>query len=385
MLIKEYIYPSLNKSFLFFLLIFSSLIKGQENNHVEHPAPVIAWDVSHICYGDTTIFYNNTTGEVYDTWSFYAQVASGDSLIYQSFDVSRTIKFKFPYVGTFKVELLADNGHQVTLARYITYDSVPRANFDFQICNSQFTNFSSCFTSCFWDFGDGHTSTQASPVHFYSSIGTYSPKLKIRNGTRTDSTVVDINVNTINNILGTFKYRYEKDSLSFQRDSVYFQANDSTGGIYFGYHWAFGDGATADLTGISGGKKIRHHYDHVDSTYYVFLLVKTFCFFAYSEQSVYIPDTAAKKAPSTQLNNNNTTTVIFPNPNSNDNMIHLLSSRKNEITDIQIIDCLGRKLDSSTIPKPGGYDINLSVFPRGIYFIRIFFGNEVITEKIIRQ
>ena len=42
-----------------------------------------------------------------------------------------------------------------------------------------FVNTSTMFSSSYWDFGDGNTSTQHNPVHTYSSVGNYTVSLSI--------------------------------------------------------------------------------------------------------------------------------------------------------------------------------------------------------------
>jgi len=49
-----------------------------------------------------------------------------------------------------------------------------------------------------WDFGDGITSNLLSPIHFYSSAGTYIVELEIANGICLDNFVTSINVNEKN-------------------------------------------------------------------------------------------------------------------------------------------------------------------------------------------
>jgi PKD repeat protein len=59
----------------------------------------------------------------------------------------------------------------------------PAANYT-QLINNQtvtFTNSSTNATSYLWDFGDGMTSTEASPVHTYISAQTYTVKLTASN------------------------------------------------------------------------------------------------------------------------------------------------------------------------------------------------------------
>lgn len=56
-----------------------------------------------------------------------------------------------------------------------------------------FTNTSDATVSCFWDFGDGNTSTNCNPIHVYTSPGTYTVCLTVQtdacNGTTSCSTV----------------------------------------------------------------------------------------------------------------------------------------------------------------------------------------------------
>ena len=59
----------------------------------------------------------------------------------------------------------------------------------------------------YWDFGDGNTSTQANPSHWYTVDGTYTVKLKIINGCGEDSTTQSVMVNSsgINENIADFK------------------------------------------------------------------------------------------------------------------------------------------------------------------------------------
>lgn len=59
----------------------------------------------------------------------------------------------------------------------------------------EFTNCSSNSNSSFWDFGDGHTSTQKNPIHTYDFGGTYEVKLTISNsdgGSKSGVTTVEV-------------------------------------------------------------------------------------------------------------------------------------------------------------------------------------------------
>ena len=64
----------------------------------------------------------------------------------------------------------------------------PISNFEFDVADDgltvEFTNKSKDAETFTWDFGDGGTSTEKSPVHKYAADGTYQPKLTVTgNGT----------------------------------------------------------------------------------------------------------------------------------------------------------------------------------------------------------
>jgi len=82
----------------------------------------------------------------------------------------------------------------------------PDAQFTGTITNActgttQFTNNSTSASSYLWDFGDGTTSTAASPSHTYATSGTYTVKLKAYNCKTSDSLIrtnyFTINISTV--------------------------------------------------------------------------------------------------------------------------------------------------------------------------------------------
>lgn len=58
----------------------------------------------------------------------------------------------------------------------------------------QFTGLSQNTTGWKWDFGDGATSTDQSPMHTYSTAGTYTANLTVSNANGTSSQTIGINV-----------------------------------------------------------------------------------------------------------------------------------------------------------------------------------------------
>jgi len=80
-------------------------------------------------------------------------------------------------------------------------DPMPVAGFSTDIENSTvtFTNTSSSSDSYFWEFGDGNTSTEESPVHTYSSDGSYTVKLTATSsvGESTSEQTIIISANSV--------------------------------------------------------------------------------------------------------------------------------------------------------------------------------------------
>ena len=62
-------------------------------------------------------------------------------------------------------------------------DSCPTAGFSFSgTVNglpTSFTNLSTQYSTCSWDFGDGSTSTATNPQHTYASPGVYQVRLTV--------------------------------------------------------------------------------------------------------------------------------------------------------------------------------------------------------------
>jgi PKD repeat protein len=94
----------------------------------------------------------------------------------------------------------------VTGCRKINQDNiVPSAYFSVSPTSAEtsqnvyFTNQSSDADSYSWDFGDGYTSKEGNPVHYYTSEGTYTTTLTAyRNNGNSDSYQIDIDVyNTV--------------------------------------------------------------------------------------------------------------------------------------------------------------------------------------------
>ena len=97
-----------------------------------------------------------------------------------------------------------------------------------------------------WDFGDGNTSTDASPDHAYESAGTYTVKLTVTNNggntaSRAELTIIlEEPTAPVVSISADITEAYFPQTIHFE--------SEVTGGIPedYAYTWDFGDGNTSD-------------------------------------------------------------------------------------------------------------------------------------------
>ncbi len=91
-----------------------------------------------------------------------------------------------------------------------------------------------------------------------------------------------------------------------------------------------------------------------------------------------------KKASNTEIENINSDvyhTTVYPNPTSG--ILTINSSEK--INAIEIYNILGEKISGTPIPLLNNAAVDLSSQSKGIYFVKIYNGSKIRTEKIIVQ
>lgn len=97
------------------------------------------------------------------------------------------------------------------------------------------------FENSFWDFGDGNTSNEFSPVHTYAEAGIYQVCLTISSS---DSSCYDVSCQTVtvgqsSDCLAQFTYHPNADSTGNQAS---IQFIDLSYGNLTNWNWSFGDG-----------------------------------------------------------------------------------------------------------------------------------------------
>lgn len=118
-----------------------------------------------------------------------------------------------------------------------------------------------------WDFGDGNTSTLASPTHTYADTGTYTLKLVVNRGLScSDSTTAIVKVYP--GFFPDFSYAGQCQKVPVQFTDL----TTATYGVSSKWEWNFGD--LASTTNTSNIKNPTHTYNST-GTYTVSLIIET--------------------------------------------------------------------------------------------------------------
>ncbi|WP_243630203.1 PKD domain-containing protein [Taibaiella soli] len=223
---------------------------GSTSSSVQHivivnPKPTVnftASDSSVSCAPKTVTFNNTTTlgtpGAGTYSWDF------GDG----GTSTAANPTYTYTVPGTYNVTLVAVNSggctQSFTKSSYITVLAKPHADFtsaNNTACNApasvSFTNASTGSASYQWNFGDGGTSTAASPTHTYTASGTYTVTLIASNGSCTDTITKTGFVNVSSGLNPAFTY----SSPACVGHPVTFTITNAFPYVF----WDFGDGTTA--------------------------------------------------------------------------------------------------------------------------------------------
>lgn len=191
---------------------------------------------------------------------------------------------QFSHIGVHDVTLTVINhGCRTTLTKRMLieiYPPVARFNIGANCVNlydRQFNDESDFGASTgpktwLWDFGDGTTSTQQSPLHTYTATGTYTIRLTVSNGSCTSTTtlttnIIDEKAVIASNVPSVCAGR----SHSFTITNVAALHNNR---IRY-YIWDFGDGATQTVTSANfDPNAVYNHTYNRPGTYAVTLTIQ---------------------------------------------------------------------------------------------------------------
>jgi PKD repeat protein len=196
-------------------------------------------DTTWGCASKVIQFFDRSTNNVIKwIWSFPGGSPSFSNAI------NPFVRYDLP--GTYDVELTvlsAKSSNKMTKKIYITIDSLPDAEFTYNILGGNqvsFSNQSRYSKSHYWDFGDNVTSTEANPTHSYLE-GRYEILYIVKNscGNDTAKTIITVGSKPI----AGFQVNNARGCLPFQ---VQFQ-NTSTAAAT-AYRWYFPGGNPSTST-----------------------------------------------------------------------------------------------------------------------------------------
>jgi PKD repeat protein len=214
------------------------------NNVTVNPMPNVSFTADNQCFGTNISFVNGSsvaTGSNSFLWSF------GDG------NNSTTVNPSHAYAteGNYTVKLIATTNEACidSFSKAVTVFPMPSAGFNAaNVCYGDTTMFvnsstiSSGNVTYKWSFGDGDSSMDMNPKHFYTSNGNYSVTLEVTsdNGCIDQITKI-VKVYELPNVAFSANNECYGDQVSFTNQSSITNGN-------LAYTWDFGDGNTSNNT-----------------------------------------------------------------------------------------------------------------------------------------
>ncbi len=199
-------------------------------------APTASVSVTDVCVGNTSVFAATTTGASTYNWNF----GDGNS------STSPAPTHRYATAGSYAVTLKVTtiNGCEVTANATAVVNDKPVTSFTASTeCLGSATTFTNNSTvgsgtlTYAWNFGDGNTSTSASPTHTYGTAGTYTAELTATANGCSSSYSTSVTVND--------KPNADFTGMDVCIDEVTTFTNYSGGAS--SYTWSFGDGNTSNV------------------------------------------------------------------------------------------------------------------------------------------
>ncbi len=218
-----------------------------------HPSPTADFtQTSTYCNAPVVVnFTNNSTGATGYSWNFGNGVTSS----------LNNPSVQFNNFGTYTTVLTASNQFscQDTASRTFEIFQIPVPDFTLDTNRGcppltvTFNDNSQQANSYEWDFGDGTTDTNQSPIHTYTTSGTFSVKLKVTSGgTCADSLTLGTGVVVHPVPVAGFNYSFSSNPAGYGiANFVDASQNAAT------YLWDFGDGGNDNIPSPT------HRYSYV--------------------------------------------------------------------------------------------------------------------------
>ncbi|MCX6350997.1 MAG: PKD domain-containing protein, partial [Bacteroidetes bacterium] len=284
--------------------------------------------------------------------------------------------YTYGTAGTYDVKhiLTSDKGCKDSVTKQVVISSTPTPGFTMASTACSFDTVSIKNTTIpststyMWDFGDGTTSTSATPLKVFTAAGKFSVTIKATNTYGcVDSLTKSITVTKAINP----QYTYVVDSVT---NTVTFKMADSSGS---NYSWDFGDGKT-------GTTKNPVHAYAKKGVYKVKLTaISGTC------TTEYVENIGVGAVGINSMDAYRFSTVISPNPFSNTTNISYSIAKPSNIR-ISVLDITGRQV-AILVDKhhnAGEFSTTLNgteyQLPAGIYMVRFELNNKTVVRQIVK-
>jgi len=195
--------------------------------------PEVSFTATDVCFGTSTNFSNSSKiadGTMTYVWDLGDGSTTGNP----------SPSYAYGKDGAYAIKLVAtsNNGCKDSTTGSVDVYAMPTVDFTTaSVCygDTLFTNNLSSAASYAWSFGDGSTSTDASPFNFYSTAGDYDVQL-IATTTNNCIDSLSKNISIYSKPVASFDVKDVCDE-----EAVQF-ANGSYNAIITGNSWDFGDG-----------------------------------------------------------------------------------------------------------------------------------------------
>ncbi len=248
-----------------------------------------------------------------------------------------------------------DNNTRTT--RFFYDGQAPSLSFNHSISGLtvSFTNTSAGGGSYHWDFDDGSTSTDVSPIHPYSAYGTYNVCLSVSGSCGSDTVCQSVIVQACTPPAASYNYTATDLSVSF---------NDLTSNSPSSWSWTFGDDSS------SAQQNPSHNYSGA-GTYTVCMVASNSCGSDSSCQDINVTSVGISE------NHFPAVLKIYPNPFSETATIEILDGASGSY-ELKLFDITGNEIQSIRLndaTSKQSLTIKRDNLVQGMYFI------ELIGEK----
>ncbi len=206
------------------------------------PLPSAAFTAPDVCDGSAMQFNDGSTVSSGTIAGWVWDFGDGDSATTQH------PQHTYTSAGNYQVTLISATGSgcQDTITAMVNVDPTPVADFHAaDVCEGDsvyFTDLSQVsngfISDVNWDFGDGATSTQVNPVHYYANPGAYTVTLRVGSDQACEATAsrtVNVNAKPVAD--------FSIPPACLNSASGFTDLSTISSGNVNGWYWEFGDGA----------------------------------------------------------------------------------------------------------------------------------------------